>query len=95
MTPPASPGQRNVLKTHYERIRAGPVAYLDETYHLENDGRRRFYVIAAVVVLEPDRDFPTGSPSRAGWGPARGVCSRAPSANSPVIVVTRVRSHPS
>jgi hypothetical protein len=56
MTPPASPGQRNVLKTHYERIGAGPVAYLDETYHLENDGRSRFYVMAAVVVLEPDRD---------------------------------------
>jgi hypothetical protein len=56
MTPPAGPGQHNVLKTHYERIGSGPVAYLDETYHLENDGRRRFYVMAAVVVLEPDRD---------------------------------------
>jgi hypothetical protein len=56
MTPPAGPGQHNVLKTHYERIGGGPVAYLDETYHLENDGRRRFYVMAAVVVLESDRD---------------------------------------
>ncbi|GAB2653204.1 hypothetical protein [Kribbella swartbergensis] len=56
MTPPVGPGQRNVLKAHYERIGTGPVAYLDETYHLEKDGRRRFYVIAAVVVLERDRD---------------------------------------
>jgi hypothetical protein len=56
MTPPAGQGQRNVLKAHYERIGAGPVAYLDETYHLENDGRRRFYAMAAVIVLEPDRD---------------------------------------
>ncbi|HEY4572057.1 MAG TPA: hypothetical protein VIH10_21445 [Kribbella sp.] len=56
MTPPAGPGQRNVLKVHYERAGAGPVAYLDETYHVEYDGRRRFYVMAAVVVLEHDRD---------------------------------------
>jgi hypothetical protein len=56
MTPPAGPGQSNVLKAHYERIGTGPVAYLDETYHLERDGRRRFYVMAAVVVLESDRD---------------------------------------
>jgi hypothetical protein len=54
--PPASPGQRNVLATHYTRIGEGPVAFLDETYHVETDGRRRFYVIAAVVVLEKDRD---------------------------------------
>jgi hypothetical protein len=56
MTPPAGPGQRNVLKAHYERIGTGPVTYLDETYHVENDGRPRFYVMAAVVVLESDRD---------------------------------------
>jgi hypothetical protein len=56
MTPPAGSGQHNVLKTHYERVGAGPVAYVDETYHVEPDGRRRFYVMAAVVVLEPDRD---------------------------------------
>lgn len=56
MTPPAGPGQRNVLKIHYDRIGSGPVAYLDETYHLDNDGRRRFYIMAAVVVLECDRD---------------------------------------
>jgi hypothetical protein len=56
MTPPAGPGQHTVLKTHYERIGSGPVAYLDETYHVETDGRRRFYVMAAVVVLEHDRD---------------------------------------
>ncbi|MFI5730396.1 hypothetical protein ACIA49_09785 [Kribbella sp. NPDC051587] len=53
---PAGAGQRNVLKTHYERVGSGPVAYLDETYHVEQDGRPRFYVMAAVVVLEPDRD---------------------------------------
>ncbi|MFT4216095.1 MAG: hypothetical protein QM619_02785 [Micropruina sp.] len=34
----------------------GPVAFLDETYHVEQDGRRRFYVMAAVVVLHEDRD---------------------------------------
>jgi hypothetical protein len=56
MTPPAGPGQAGVLKTHYERIGGGPVAYLDETYHVEKDGRPRFYAMAAVVVLEPDRD---------------------------------------
>jgi hypothetical protein len=56
MTPPAGQGQRNVLKTHYDRIGQGPVAYVDETYHVETDGRRRFYVMAAVVVLEQDRD---------------------------------------
>ncbi|HEY2043452.1 MAG TPA: hypothetical protein VGH11_12315 [Jatrophihabitans sp.] len=57
MTPPPSgPGQRNVLKTHYARIGQNPVAYLDETYHVETDGHRRFYVMAAVVVLEKDRD---------------------------------------
>lgn len=54
--PPAGSGQRNVLTTHYARISEGPVAFLDETYHVESDGRRRFYVIAAVVVLEKDRD---------------------------------------
>jgi len=32
------------------------VAYLDETYHVENDGRNRFYVMSAVVVLGSDRD---------------------------------------
>lgn len=49
-------GQQNVLKTHYERIGPEPVAYLDETYHVENDGRTRFYVMAAVVILHQDRD---------------------------------------
>ena len=53
---PVGPGQRNVLKVHYERNGAAPVGYLDETYHVEADGRRRFYVMAAVVVLEADRD---------------------------------------
>ncbi|MGQ0625540.1 MAG: hypothetical protein ACT4PP_12945 [Sporichthyaceae bacterium] len=52
----ARAGQSSVLKTHYTRAGTGPVAYLDEPYHLEFDGRRRFYVMAAVVVLEPDRD---------------------------------------
>lgn len=56
MSPPAGPGQVNVLQTHYTRIGSGPVAYLDETYHVEKDGRRRFYVMAAVVVLHQDRD---------------------------------------
>jgi hypothetical protein len=42
MTPPAGPGQHNVLKVHYERNAARPVAYLDETYHVEYDGHRRF-----------------------------------------------------
>lgn len=56
MTSPVGAGQARVLKTHYDRVGNGPVAYLDETYHLEFDGRRRFYVMAAVVVLEPDRD---------------------------------------
>lgn len=56
MTPPAGPGQAQVLKTHYERAGLGPVAYVDETYHVEADARRRFYVMAAVVVLEQDRD---------------------------------------
>jgi hypothetical protein len=46
----------SVLKAHYERIGQYPVAYLDETYHVETDGYRRFYVMAAVVVLEKDRD---------------------------------------
>lgn len=55
MAPPAGPGQRTVLKTHYERVQDSPVAYLDETYSLEAD-RRRFYVMAAVVVLPGDRD---------------------------------------
>lgn len=56
MSPPAGPGQVNVLKTHYTRVGTGPVAFLDETYHVEQDGRRRFYVMAAVVVLHEDRD---------------------------------------
>ncbi|HJQ02361.1 MAG TPA: hypothetical protein VJ851_12230 [Jatrophihabitans sp.] len=57
MKPPlAGSGQVNVLKTHYERIGQTAVAYLDETYHLESDGHRRFYVMAAVVVLENDGD---------------------------------------
>lgn len=56
MSPPAGPGQINVLKTHYTRVGTGPVAFLDETYHVEQDGRRRFYVMAAVVVLHEDRD---------------------------------------
>ncbi|WP_427887185.1 hypothetical protein ACQHIV_29865 [Kribbella sp. GL6] len=56
MTPPAGPGQHHVLKLHYERVGTGPVAYLDETYHVERGSHRRFYVMAAVVVLEHDRD---------------------------------------
>lgn len=52
----ATTGQATVLQTHYASIRGGPVAYLDETYHLQNDGRTRFYVIAAVVVVGLDRD---------------------------------------
>lgn len=45
-----------MLRSHYDRVGAGPVAYLDETYHVDSDGRSRFYVIAAVVVLAQDRD---------------------------------------
>lgn len=56
MTPPAGPGQRAVLQSHYDRAGAGPVAFVDETYHVEDDGRSRFYVMAAVVVLSSDRD---------------------------------------
>lgn len=56
MSPPAGPGQASVLKTHYMRVGNGPVAFLDETYHVEKDDRRRFYVMAAVVVLHEDRD---------------------------------------
>lgn len=55
MAPPAGPGQRAVLKSHYERSADSPVAYLDETYSLQ-PGRRRFYVMAAVVVLPHDLD---------------------------------------
>lgn len=55
MAPPAGPGQRTVLKTHYDLVGEGPVAYLDETYSLEK-GRKRFYVMSAVVVLHADRD---------------------------------------
>lgn len=55
MVPPAGPGQRTVLKSHYELVGDGPVAYLDETYSLEK-GRKRFYVMSAVVVLHTDRD---------------------------------------
>ncbi len=51
-----TPGQQGVLQTHYARIGPEPVAYLDETYHVEHDGRDRFYVMAAVVVIEKDRD---------------------------------------
>jgi hypothetical protein len=53
MSPPAGPGQRTVLKSHYERAGDSPVAFLDETYSLEAD-RGRFYVMAAVVVLADD-----------------------------------------
>jgi hypothetical protein len=56
MNRPLPTGQLGVLRTHYARTGAAPVAYLDETYHLDFDGRRRFYVMAAVVVLELDRD---------------------------------------
>lgn len=56
VTPPAGPGQKAVLRTHYERVGDGPVAFLDETYYLETDGRRRFYAMAAVIVLASDRD---------------------------------------
>lgn len=49
-------GQQAVLETHYTQVGAAPVAYLDETYHAETDGRTRFYVMAAVVVLHQDRD---------------------------------------
>lgn len=59
MSPPAGPGQRTVLKSHYERAGDSPVAFLDETYSLEPN-RGRFYVMSAVVVLtndvEPLRD---------------------------------------
>jgi hypothetical protein len=55
MAPPAGPGQRTVLKTHYDLVGDGPVAYLDETYSVEK-GRKRFYVMSAVVVLHADRD---------------------------------------
>lgn len=53
MSPPAGPGQRTVLKSHYERAGDSPVAFLDETYSLEPD-RGRFYVMSAVVVLPND-----------------------------------------
>lgn len=56
MTPPAGPGQISVLQTHYAKAGDGPVAYIDETYHLENDGRARFYTLAAVIVTAQDRD---------------------------------------
>lgn len=56
MTPPAGPGQRAVLRTHYAKAGDSPVAFLDETYHLDRDGRERFYVMAAVVVAARDRD---------------------------------------
>lgn len=56
MTPPSGPGQRQVVATHYKQVGDGPVAYVDETYHLEFDGRSRFYIMAAVVVLGGDRD---------------------------------------
>lgn len=50
MTPPAGPGQVRALQTHYDKIGDGFVGFIDETYHLEKDGRDRFYTIAAVVV---------------------------------------------
>lgn len=55
MTPPAGPGQRAVLKTHYARTAPGPIAFLDETYSLQK-GRNRYYVLSAVVVLHSDLD---------------------------------------
>lgn len=56
VTPPAGPGQINVLQTHYAKVGDGFVGYLDETYHLEKDGRDRFYTMAAVVVAAQDLD---------------------------------------
>lgn len=44
-----------MLKSHYARVGQGPVAYLDETYSVEK-GRKRFYVMGAVVVAHSDRD---------------------------------------
>lgn len=54
MTPPAGPGQVRSLQTHYDKIGDGFVGFIDETYHLEKDGRGRFYTIAAVVVAAAD-----------------------------------------
>lgn len=56
MTPPAGPGQISVLQTHYVKAGDSPAAFIDETYHLEKDGRARFYTMAAVVVSAHDRD---------------------------------------
>lgn len=54
MTPPAGPGQVRALQSHYDKIGDGFVGFIDETYHLEKDGRDRFYTIAAVVVAAAD-----------------------------------------
>lgn len=56
VTPPAGPGQISVLQTHYAKVGDGFVGFIDETYHLEKDGRDRFYTMAAVVVAAQDLD---------------------------------------
>lgn len=57
MTPSAArDGQLNVLRTHYTRAGDQAVAFIDETYHVEADGRQRFYVMAAVIIVADDRD---------------------------------------
>lgn len=56
MTPPGGPGQIAVLQQHYSKTGDGYVGFIDETYHLENDGRSRFYTMAAVVVATRDLD---------------------------------------
>lgn len=95
MTPPAGQGQRNVLKTHYDRIGQGPVAYVDETYHVETDGRRRFYVMAAAVVLEQDAT-PCGPSStawfRTGGGTPPMSCEQKPAESGPDSSFTRSKS---
>lgn len=45
-----------MLANHYVRSGPGPVAYVDESYHVAYDGRPRFYVMAAVIVAATDRD---------------------------------------
>ena len=53
--PPATPGQRSVVETHYERVGQQPVAFIDETYSAQQ-GQLNFYVMGAVVVSAKDRD---------------------------------------
>lgn len=44
------------MGTHYVKAGSSAVAYIDETYHVERDGKDRFYVVAAVIVSANDRD---------------------------------------